>query len=197
MMCGRERGIVVVLLIASCWANASVGDIGFADNQADRIRIWNDDFYEIAFRKSDGRLLYMIDRTTGQEVSPGNVHGPWVMRFGSNVWLDGQNFSPANSSRLFTYLWNAEEATLTMDYVATGSVACHVSIVIRPTEGAEVDTVLTVDNLSAQEIELLAYPVQFSFRRSQIEAVYVPYIEGMKLLPSFFDSYEFSSGYPG
>ena len=179
------------------WPAIAVGQIGFADNQADRVRVWNADYYEVAFRKADGRILYMIDKTTGQEVSPGNVHGPWVMRFSNGTWLDGQNFSPTNSSRLFSYSWDAQASELTLTYVATGTVACTVTLTIGVTEGPELDTELVVQNQSSYEIELMAYPVQLSFRRAQIDGVYVPYIEGMRLLPNFFESYEFSSGYPG
>lgn len=172
--------------------------IGFAQNQADRVRLWNADYYEVAFRKSDGRLLYMVDKTTGgQQVSPGNVHGPWVLRFSDNTWLDGEQFSTTNPSRLFSYAWDAPNTRLTLDYVATGSQACHVTITVVPTTGPEVDCTLSITNQSGLSVELLAYPVQLAFLRSQIDAVYVPYMEGMKLLPSFFSSYDFTNGYPG
>lgn len=194
------RGIVrnsVWLLVVLALPRLVVGQIGFAENQADRVRVWNADYWELAFRKADGRLIYIYDKTTGQEVSPGNIHGPWVLRFSDNTWLDGENFSPSNSSRKFTYSWNVSTATLTLDYLATGSQACHVVIEVHATEGPEVDTKLMILNSSGNTVELLAYPVQLSFRRNQIDAVYVPYIEGMKLLPNFFSSYEFINGYPG
>jgi hypothetical protein len=178
-------------------AGAASAQIGFDSSASDRVRLWNASHYEIAFRKADGRILTILDKTTGQEVSPGNVHGPWVLRFSDGTWLDGQNFSPTNSSRRFTYAWNAATQTLTLNYSALGTYACNVAIAIKPTDGPEVDQTLTITNQSPHTIELLAFPVQLSFRRSQISGVYVPYIEGMKLLPSFFDGYDFNSGYPG
>ncbi len=188
-------GVVVTVLSAS--SGRALGAIGFADNQADRIRVWNDDYYELAFRKADGRLLYMIDKTTGQQVSPGNVHGPWVLRFSDNTWLDGEHFSPTNGARLFSYSWDSPAAELTLTYHATGTYACDVTLVFHATEGPEIESTLSITSQSGCEIELLAYPVQLSFQRSQIDGVYVPYLEGMRLLPSFFATYEFGSRYPG
>ena len=178
-------------------AGVTQAAIGFADNQSDRIRLWNDNYYEVAFRKTDGRIIYITDKTTGQQVSPGNVYGPWVLRFSNDSWLDGVEFSPTNSSRLFSYSWDSVNEELTLSYTATGTYACKITITIRPTEGPEFDSTLWIQNLSVFEVELLAHPVHFAFRRSQIEGVYVPYQEGMKLLPSFFDSYDYVQGYPG
>ena len=51
---------------------------------------------------------------------------------------------------------------------------------------------------SGYTVELIAYPVQLAFPRDAIDGVYVPYMEGMRLLPSFFsEGHEFNSGYPG
>ncbi|MCB9866630.1 MAG: hypothetical protein H6816_08365 [Phycisphaerales bacterium] len=178
-------------------AGPARAQIGYDASQSDRIRVWNADYCELAFRKADGRILYILDKTTGQQVSPGNVHGPWVLRFSDGTWLDGQNFSPTNNARKFTYGWDAGSSTLTMNYAATGTYASLARIQVHVTAGPEVDTTLAFTNSSALDVELMAYPVQLSFKRSEIEAVYMPYIEGMKLLPSFFDGYDFWSGYPG
>ncbi len=188
-------GVCLVVLGVPQWTRAQVG---FDNSADDRVRLWNADYYELAIRKSDGRLLSLTDKTTGQEVSPGNIHGPWVLRFSDNTWLDGQSFSPTNASRRFTYAWNGATGTLNLDYAATGTHACHVVVEVQATEGPEFVTRLTLDNQSSRSIELLAYPVQFSFRRNEIDALYVPYIEGMRLAPAFFDGgHEFNSGYPG
>lgn len=189
--------VLAALAGALAVSNDACGQIGFAENQADRIRIFNTGYYDVAFRKQDGRILYLYDKTTNQEVSPGNVFGLWVLRFSNNTWLDGANFSPGNPSRTFSYAWDSQTETLTLSYVATGSQACTVTVEVKPTNGPEVDTQLTMLNQSGLTVELMAYPVHLSFRRSQIEGVYVPYLEGMKLLPSFFTSREFGSGYPG
>jgi hypothetical protein len=187
----------LLLVAVLAWPSCVRGQIGFADNQADRFRLWNAAYYELAFRKADGRLLYILDKTTGQQVSPGNVHGPWVLRFANGTWLDGQNFSPTNPARQFSYTWDPQAELLTLHYDATGTYACDVTITIRPTDGPEVDTDFTLTSQASFDIDLLAYPVQLSFQRSQAEAVYVPYLEGMRLLPSFFSSQDFSGRYPG
>lgn len=186
---------LLVALLA--WPNCAPGQIEFADNQADRFRLWNADYYELGFRKADGRLLYIVDKTTGQQVSPGNVHGPWVLQFSDGTWLDGEYFSPTNPARRFTYAWDAQSETLTLTYDATGTHACDITITINPTDGPEVDSTLAITNQSGHTVELLAYPVQLSFLRSTIEGVYVPYMEGMRLLPSFFASHDYQSRYPG
>ncbi len=191
-VCGA---VAAAVLLAG--AGAASGQIGFAENQADRIRLWNASYFELAFRKADGRLLYILDKTTNQQVSPGNVHGPWVAHFTDGTWLDGENFSPSNASRRFTYTWDATNAVLTLDYLATGTYASHVVLTIRPSNGPEVDTTLSMSSQSVREIDLLAYPVQLSFLRSQTTAVYMPYIEGVRLLPAFLPNNDFSSRYPG
>lgn len=195
----RVRLTCVLLVFAGALLGTepAVAGIGFAENQADRIRLWNDTHYEFAFRKADGRLLYIVDKTTGGQVSPGNVYGPWVLRFSNGTWLDGASFSTTNPSRLFSYAWDAQQSVLTLTYVATGTYASQVTITIQATEGPELESTLWISNNSGFEVELLAYPVQLSFQRSQIDAVYVPYLEGMKLLPSFFAGYEYTARYPG
>lgn len=191
------RPVLATVLAVLAGPLNSFAQVGFNDAAADRIRIWNSSWYEVAIRKADGRFLYLYDKTTGQQVCPGSVHGPWVLRFSDGTWLDGQNFSPTNASRKFTYAWDAGAATLTMTYTATGAYACVVTLTLVAGEGSTVDTTLTITNQSGLTVELLAFPVQLSFKRSEIEAVYVPYIEGMKLLPGYFDGYEFWSSYPG
>lgn len=194
----RRLALTSLLLATVCATAAGArAAIGFAENQSDRIRLWNTGYYELAFRKADGRLLYIVDQTTGLQVSPGNVHGPWVLKFSDNTWLDGESFSPTNSSRRFTYSWNAQTSVLTLQYTATGTYACSVTLTVIPTEGPECNTTLTLSNGSMFEVQLLSYPVNLSFLRSQIEAVYMPYMEGMRLLPGFFPSYDFSGRYPG
>lgn len=193
----RQSISVVVFILMAAFASRVQAQIGFADNQADRFLLWNDDYYELGFRKADGRLLYILDKTTGGQVSPGNVHGPWALRFSNGTWLDGEHFSPSSSSRRFSYSWDSQQSMLTLTYHATGTYACDVTITIRPTEGPEVDTTLAITSQSAVQIDLLAYPVQLAFQRSQIEAVYVPYLEGMRLLPSFFEAHTFVGRYPG
>lgn len=187
------------VILATGLAGALVGRaaVGFADNEADRLRLWNTDYYELALRKADGRLLYVIDKTTGQQVSPGNIHGPWVLKFSNNTWLDGENFSPSSGSRHFTYAWDAATSKLTLQYDATGTYACRIVLTMTATEGPEVATALTVSNYSLLEMQLLSYPVNLALPRSQLEAFYVPYIEGMRLLPNFFPSNDFYARYPG
>jgi hypothetical protein len=193
------RRLFPALLVAvlATFATRAHAQIGFADNQADRFLLWNADYYELGFRKADGRLLYITDKTSGAQVSPGNVHGPWVIRFSNGIWLDGENFSPSSGTRRFSYSWDPLQSTLTLTYHATGTYACDVTITIRPTNGPEVDTTLNITSQSSVQIDLLAYPVQLSFQRSQIEAVYVPYLEGMRLLPTFFETQTYVARYPG
>ncbi len=197
MHLSRFTSCTILLLAALASPVGARAAIGFAENQSDRIRVWNDGYYELAFRKADGRLLYAVDKSTGLDVSPGNVHGPWVLRFSDNTWLDGENFSPSNSARRFTYNWNAQTSVLTLQYSATGSYACLITLTFTFTEGPEIDTMLSLNNNSMFEMQLLSYPVYLSFKRSEIEAVYVPFVEGMRLLPSFFPSYDFVGRYPG
>lgn len=176
---------------------AAHAQVGFADSEPDRIRLWNADFVELALRKSDGRVLCILDKTTGQHVSPGNVHGPWVLKFSNNTWLDGENFSPTNPGRLFSYGWSPQTSTLTVQYLATGTYACLVVLTYTIGDGPEIDTALTISNNSLFEMQLVAYPVNLAISRSHIEAVYAPYIEGMRLTPNFFASYDFTGRYPG
>lgn len=191
--------IIAGLLLATGFAGAVAGRaaVGFADHEADRLRLWNTDHYELVLRKADGRLLYIVDKTTGQQVSPGNVHGPWVLKFSNNAWLDGENFSPTNGSRHFSYAWDADTATLALQYDATGTYACRIVLTLTATEGPEVATLLTVSNYSLLEMQLLSYPVNLALQRSQLEAFYVPHIEGMRLLPNFFPTSDFYGRYPG
>lgn len=197
-MFGLRRTSTVALALAFLLTGSMAhGQISFNDNPADRVVLSNDDFYELAFRKSDGRLLYATDKTTGQLVSPGNVFGPWVMRFSDNSWLDGSNFAPTNGNRTFSYAWDAQNSVLSFSYVANGAQAGTVTLTIAPTAGPEIDTQLALTNQSNQRVELIAYPVHLAIERDDIEAVYMPVMEGMRLLPSFFGTLDYSHSYPG
>jgi hypothetical protein len=99
--CPVHLGVVLSLTLVA----TAPGLVQFADHQADRICVSNADFYEAAFRKSDGRILHLVDKTTNQEVSCGNVFGPWVLRFSDGTWLGGNAFSPTHPSRRFSYAW--------------------------------------------------------------------------------------------
>jgi hypothetical protein len=195
--CPVHLAVVLISSLAPPVANVA-GQVRFVENQADRIRVFNQDHYEAAFRKSDGRVLHLIDKTTDQVVSCGNVFGPWVLRFSDGTWLGGNAFSPTNPSRQFSYHWDAQSSLLTLTYVATGTHACKLIILVKPGVGPEVDTVLSITNQSNLDVELIAYPVHLAFHRNQVEGIYVPYIEGVRLLPSFFErGKRFSSSYPG
>lgn len=186
--------------VAVIWSAVPVhAQIGFDDSPPDHMRLWNADYYEIAIQKSDGRVLYIRDKTTGQDVSPGNVAGAWALHFSDDTWLCGEDFSPADPSRLFSYSWDPNTSTLTLDYLATGDYAVDVTLVFHPADGPELDLELTLRNNSAYDALQLVYPYRLSFLRSEIQGVFVPYIEGMKLLQNFFDDdgWDFISGYPG
>jgi hypothetical protein len=192
--CPVHLGVVLSLTLVA----TAPGQVQFADHQADRICVSNADFYEAAFRKSDGRILHLVDKTTNQEVSCGNVFGPWVLRFSDGTWLGGNAFSPTHPSRRFSYAWDAQSSWLRLTYAATGTHACTVTISVQPSAGPEFDTVLSITNQSDLDVELIAYPVHLAFRRDRIKGVYLPYIEGVRLLPGFFErGKRFSSRYPG
>ena len=120
-----------------------------------------------------------------------------MLRFADEQWLGAGHFSADNAERRFTYAWSADAQTLTLRYVNTADLACTVTVTFTLTDSNEIDTQLTLMNQSEREIELLSYPFQLAFKRVEIKAVFVPYIEGMRLLPSFFEEHTFSAGYPG
>lgn len=190
---------VWILPLISAWVFCAVSpaEIVFDDSAPERIVLSNATHWELAFSKTEGRLFYVLDKTTGQQVSPGNVFGPWVARYENGFFLDGAVYSPGNPNRRFSYTWDAQLEELVFTYETAGSLAGTIEIVISPTEGPEINSVLTYTSNSALDIDLLAYPVQFAFVRSEIEGVYMPHSEGMKLLPSFFANWEYVERYPG
>ncbi len=195
MLSGSIR-IGSMCLIALSVSTASAA-ITFDESQPDRVRFWNDDYYEMAFRKSDGRLLYITDKTTNQQVSTGNLFGPFFMQFSNGTSLDGSNFSPGNANRTFSYSWDDSEKVLTLNYDSNASPEADITLTFTATDGPECDTKLTVDNTSGARIELIAYPVHFAVQRSTIEAMYMPIMEGMRLLPPFFAERDYGHSYPG
>jgi len=195
LLSGSIRGwLIIPLLVAATSASAA---ITFDESQPDRVRFWNDNFYEMAFRKSDGRLLYITDKTTNQQVSTGNLFGPFFMQFSDGSTLDGVNFAPANGNRTFSYAWNETDKILTLHYDSNVAPQADITLTFAPTDGPECDTTLTVQNQSGLRITLIAYPVQFAVQRSDIEAMYMPIMEGMRLLPPFFNERDYGHSYPG
>ena len=44
----------------------------FDDSDDELLKLSNENYYEIAFRKSNGSVFYIVDKSTGQEISKGS-----------------------------------------------------------------------------------------------------------------------------
>jgi hypothetical protein len=93
--------------------------IYFDDSDPNHIKLGNDLFYEIGFRKTNGSIDYITDKSTGANITQGSRYEHlWGTLFPDAGWAfqGGGNFS-SSSADLFSYNWNAVDEKLEFSYI--------------------------------------------------------------------------------
>jgi hypothetical protein len=222
-MCNREfssntfkRSLGVVWLLASlcavifyflligpcCGVSANSQGIYFDDSDPDIMVVGNGAYYEIGFRKSNGAIAYITDKSTGQQVTLGSRYEClWGAVFpqGSPQYVGGCNYN-ANSPNRFSYAWSAATGALTLRYVPDPAASQQVTaqVVIVASEEPWFDLQLQLQNDWGYVLDYVLFPSDLVFLEADIEEALLPILPGIVLEPAFFEqNRSYTANYPG
>ena len=178
--------------------------IYFDDSDPDIMVLGNDNYYEIGFRKANGAIAYITDKSTGQDVTAGSryeclwgaVFSPQAM---PQEYVGGCSFNAAWLDQ-FTYSWSAATQTLTLNYdpnpISSQQVTALVKVVA--TDNAWFDMHLTLQNAWGYILEYVLFPSDLVFIEDDIQEALLPILPGVVLQPEFFQQdRSYTAKYPG
>ncbi len=180
----------------------SAETIYFNDSDPDIMLLGNGAYYEIGFRKSNGAIAYITDKTTGQHVSEGSRRGClWGAVFpdATSTYVGGCSYSASWSNR-FSYAWTAATNTLTLSYTPDPAAAQRVTaqVVVTASQGRWFDMRLQVQNNWGETLDYVLFPSELVFTEAEIKEALLPVLPGVVLEPAFFaQNRSYTTKYPG
>lgn len=193
----------MLLLVTFCWiAPATSQDIYFDDSPADLIILGNSMYYEIGFRKSNGGIVYITDKSTGQYVSMGSRYEClWgaVFPAGTPDYVGGCNYHAAGTST-FSYSWSPDTETLTLNYTPDPSSTQQVTaeVLVTASTAPWFDMRLELQNEWGYVLDYTLFPSDLVFVEDDIEEALLPILPGVVFEPSFFEQdRSYTAKYPG
>lgn len=198
-----------LVIFLSIWAamcspgrGSSVQGVYFDDSDPDLMVLGNDDYYEIGFRKANGAIAYITDKTTGQHITLGSRHEClWGALFedGTPDYVGGCSYN-ATGPNYFSYTWSAANHTLTLDYTPDPGATQQVTaqVLVTATEQSWFDLHLNLENNWGYLLDYVLFPSDLVFVEADIEEVLLPILPGIVLEPSFFQQNRtYTATYPG
>ncbi len=163
------------------------------DDSGIEILVGNADYYEIGFRKSNGSVAFIKDKTTGRDVTIGSRNEClWGAFFPDAApplqsYVGGCSFGAEGASQ-FSYSWSQATATLTLDYIFDPMATSQVSaqVVVTFSEEPWLDMRLELSNDWGVDAEDIIFPSDLLFVRADIEHVLLPILPGVLLESGFF-----------
>jgi hypothetical protein len=176
--------------------------IYFDDSDPNIMVLGNSAYYEIGFRKSNGSIAYVTDKSTGQHVTLGSRNEClWGAVFpnGTPEYVGGCGYN-ATWPNLFSYSWLSATRTLTLNYMpdseASQQVTAHVTVIAS--EESWFDLSLLLHNNWGYVLDWVLFPSDLVFIESDIEEALLPLLPGVILKPAFFDqNRSYVTKYPG
>ena len=176
--------------------------ISFDDSGADLIILGNS-FWEVAFRKNNGSIAYLTDRTSGGQLSTGSrnecLWGAWDQA--EQYYIGGCSYNKDWSNH-FSYAWEPASHTLTFSYQTDPLSADQFTTTVRvfASEGDYFDMQLSVLQHYADNrlFDYLLFPSDLYFNKADVKGLLLPLLPGVVLKPGFFSSNRgYSWNYPG
>jgi hypothetical protein len=198
--CGLKQkltlGILLVMLIgqfAIARPVAAQGSRIYFKDDGSSLVLGNNDYYEIAFRKDDGGILYILDKSTGQDIVNGSPYSClWSVEFptSSNPVIGGCDYTSGLGNN-FIYKWDANTATLSFTYLPSVSSSRQLtaSIVIQASENASLDMSIKISNYWNYPAELVRFPFPLALTESGINEALLPVTPGILLNAGFFNQH--------
>ncbi|MDH7484950.1 MAG: hypothetical protein QHJ81_01600 [Anaerolineae bacterium] len=208
-MACRFFGVALLLAMAFppaapiAGATASPQDgIYFDDSHPEFIKLGNTLYYEIGFRKSNGSLAYITDKTTGGgSVTLGSRYEClWGAVFNDEgAFVGGCGFDAAAPDS-FSYTWSAATQTLTFTYTPEpgGSQRVAAQVTLKPSAGRHLDMQVRLQNGRGYTLDQVLFPCDPVFAEAEIHGALLPFLPGVMLTPQFFaENRSFATRYPG
>lgn len=161
----------------------------FDDTGPEFMRLGNS-FYEVAFRKDNGGIVYITDKAAGGQLSQGSLNGClWVVVFDYNTqneYIESCRFRPNNPYR-FSYSWSAVTRQLTMRYDPDPAAAKSVAAVVTVTASASnwFDLHMSLENRWGYVPVHVKFPSDLVFTKGSVQEALLPYLPGVVLESSF------------
>ncbi len=196
----RSRSLAFFMLISNLLPGQT---ILFNDSDDELLKLSNENFYEIAFRKSNGSVFYIIDKSTNQEISKGS--------HSENLWyailppaqelsfIGGSDYSPEGVNK-FQYAWDDDLNKLTMDYIPDPSSnnRLEVEITVTASDQNSLDFKASLVNNYGFNLEYFNLPADLILLQDEVEEALLPIIPGLILKKSFFEQDgSYQTQYPG
>ena len=174
----------------------------FTDIGSDTMKVGNTSYYEVGFRKSNGGIAYIIDKSTGRSVTLGSRYQElWGAQFRnpSAVYKGAGSYSPSGQDR-FSYNWNSATGILTMQYTPSASAQRKFTVMVEVIGSASnyFDIRARFQNAWGDTITTFQFPLDLVLKESDIKEVLIPPIPGVILNSNFFAKQQsYSWRYPG
>ena len=162
----------------------------------------NQEYYEIGFRKSNGSISYIRDKSTGKNVTLGSRYESlWgaVFEEGTPDYVGGGLYD-STSANHFGYTWSNSSKTLILDYTPNKASSQYVTakVTITASELPWFDMHLHLQNHWGYRLDYVLFPSDLVITKADIKEVILPVLPGIVLKPSFFQQNRtYTAKYPG
>lgn len=190
--------IILFILCSQIGAYAADSDIYFNDSSNDSIILGNTNFWEVAFRKTNGSIIYILNKQTGSVISIGNRdESLWKAEIAGSSTINAKSWnSPA-----FNYTWSETDKSLILRFPSGTTpqmgVSVDVSIIASSENWLDMKLTLQVNNTS-DSIEYVHLPSELMFPNSNIEEALYPSMPGLLFNKLYFaQKIAYEAAYPG
>lgn len=202
--------IVIILLIATMVASA----FGYSSSRLDsntyldetnpKLLKLGNQHYEITLSKTNGGIISILDKVSGQSVSSGNLNGNlWVVGFSfTGQMVQASKFTPAGPNQ-FSYSWSPLQQQLTLRYQSDPAQAKRITVTVSLTasENRSFELQMKFENQWGTATDHIDFPASLVFKQADISEALLPILPGIVLEQKYFErrnNYEISyPGYPG
>ncbi len=200
-----KHGAILLLtlgFISLLNATAMAQLIYFDDASSELIKVGNTSFYEVGLRKTNGSIIYIIDKTTGQNLTLGSRYEQlWGAVFpGSAVnYIGGASYNPSGPNK-FSYSWSEADKILTLEYTPDPAAAKKVTVAVTIAASAETyfDLQMRIQNSWGDILDRVIFPSDLVFREAEIAEALLSLLPGVMLESTFFaQNRSYTTRYPG
>jgi hypothetical protein len=184
---------------------AALTGIYFDDSDPDLLVLGNDT-WEVAFRKTNGGIVTIIDKTGGGTLSTGSRYEClWgAVDMLNQFYMGGCSFHRDGSNH-FGYSWSPSDHTLTLSYVtdplSTDEFIATVEVIASDADYFDMQLEVQEHYNDGRLFDYLLFPSDLYFSEAEVNGVLLPLLPGVVLKPGFFSEdriyYWNYPGYPG
>jgi hypothetical protein len=156
--------------------------------------------YEIGFRKTNGAIAYITDKTTGQYISEGSRNEClWGAYHDGGDYIGGCHYRDSWDNH-FSYSWSTLAQSLLLSYTPDPGAAQRVTaqVTVNVSENTWFDLRLQLQSNWGDVLDYVLFPSDLVFREADIQETYLPMLPGIVLNSAFFEQdRSYIAKYPG